>query len=339
MASKGQLRGALLEEVILILLRGSGYVPVVSVGQDPTLKTCSAGLQVRGRGADHQIDAIADFSVSQPFTNPQRLLVEAKAYDVGRNIGLDVVRNAIGVLKDVSEFWRVDAQSPKGRTRYSYRAAVFSTSGFSSPAQEYAYAQDVHLLPLARSAHFKPVLAALWDVSDALADDPTDASIKDLRRQFRRAMSGMGRNVDAMLQPLLTECAAFRTALLGMIANRFPVFLIPERLEALEELPERTEIRIHFDADGWYLGPVGDERLFTFDLPDELLELYAESGQLSREAAANMKGDLFQTITAFHVQNGRPRIITMELDGGWLQRLKERIQTERKEANRNQEDA
>lgn len=56
---------------------------------------------VKGRGGEHQIDAIADFIVHQPFSYPQRLLVEAKCYS--NKVRLPVIRNAAGVLKDVNE--------------------------------------------------------------------------------------------------------------------------------------------------------------------------------------------------------------------------------------------
>ena len=75
-----QLRGALLEEAILPLLQHSGYAVVVQPDGDPTLQPGKAGLEVVGRGAWHQIDAIADFKLTPPFSNPHRLLIEAKFY-------------------------------------------------------------------------------------------------------------------------------------------------------------------------------------------------------------------------------------------------------------------
>ena len=331
MASKGQLRGALLEEVILILLRGSGYIPVTEKGEDPTLSRSGAGLQVRGRGANHQIDAIADFSIPQPFSNPQRLLVEAKAYE-SDSVDLAVVRNAVGILKDVSEYWRVEDRKLAGKTRYHYQAAIFSASGFSSNAQKYAYAQDIHLLPLARSAHFSPVLNALSQVSDALVDDPTAGRIGDLRQQLRSVLSGGLVEPDTALGPLLEACEDFSFALLGMIAHRFPIFLVPKGPALLDDLPSRVMIRIHFNEEGWFLGPDGDEYLFSFDLPDQLFEQYADSGQLSREAAADMKGEHFQTIRAFHIlRNGQPRVVTFELDREWLETIREQTRANREE--------
>src|SRR5699024_7018764 len=125
----------------------SGYRTVTNIGSDPTLGRSSAGLTVNGRGSKHQIDAIADLSISHPFGNPQRLLVEAKAYADNRSIGLPIIRNTVGVLKDVSEYWVSQLRNNPAVQRYHYQAAIFSTSDFTSPAQDYAYAHDVYLLP------------------------------------------------------------------------------------------------------------------------------------------------------------------------------------------------
>ena len=97
MATIPQTRGMILEEVLLYLLRKSGYRTVEQIGSDPTLTTHSAGLAVRGRGGIHQIDAIADFNVCPPFSNSQRLLIEAKYYS--RTPGIEVVRNAVECIK------------------------------------------------------------------------------------------------------------------------------------------------------------------------------------------------------------------------------------------------
>jgi hypothetical protein len=135
MIKPGQIRGMLLEEAVLHLLRRSGYRTIDVPGTDPTLCNVGAGLAVRGRGSEHQIDAIADFVVHQPFSNPQRLLVESKCYGSLYKVGIEVVRNAIGVLKDTSEFWVVGPGPIAGRRRYHYQYAIFSASPFSSGAQ------------------------------------------------------------------------------------------------------------------------------------------------------------------------------------------------------------
>ncbi len=46
MATIPQIRGMLLEEAVLHLLRSSGYIPVLKAGTDPTLHDGSAGLEI-----------------------------------------------------------------------------------------------------------------------------------------------------------------------------------------------------------------------------------------------------------------------------------------------------
>jgi hypothetical protein len=155
-------RGMLFEEAVLHLLRISGYTPVLARNGDPTLDdTQPAGIAVIGRGARHQIDAIADYRIGQPFSHPQRLLVEGKCY-TNKNIELHVVRNSVGILKDVSEYWATADGIPKNHRRYHYQKAIFSATPFTAPAQRYAFAHDLYLFPIARSEYFKRVRDAIF---------------------------------------------------------------------------------------------------------------------------------------------------------------------------------
>lgn len=145
MPTAGQIRGMLLEEILLQLLRTSGYVPVEKAGLDSTLNDGPSGLEVHGRGTDHQIDAIADYRLTHPFGYRQRLFVEAKCSE--SPCGVEVIRNAIGVVKDVSEYWRNGDHE-----RFHYHYAVFSASGFTSRAQDCALSSWVAKIVQRRSS-------------------------------------------------------------------------------------------------------------------------------------------------------------------------------------------
>ena len=138
----------------------------MSRGSDPTLLFGPAGLKVRGRGSDHQIDAISDFQAPAPFSHPQRLLIEAKCLDPEVRVGLRVVREAVGILKDVGEFWMVTGgEIPK--QRYHYQYAIFSATGYTLEAQRFAFAQDIYLIPLGASRFLEPAIQALRNVRSA----------------------------------------------------------------------------------------------------------------------------------------------------------------------------
>jgi hypothetical protein len=140
------LAGYLLEELLASLIQSAGYRLLTDCAQDPDeLRTGRNGdLLVRGRGGNHQADVLGEFMFVPAFSQPVRLFVEAKARN--RATGLPAVRNAVGTIIDVNEAWMVDYFT--NRTRRHYRYALFSTSGFSSPAQDYALAHQISLVDL-----------------------------------------------------------------------------------------------------------------------------------------------------------------------------------------------
>lgn len=330
MATPHQVRGALLEEVALWLLEFAGYRTVAIAGRDPTLRAGHAGLEVRGRGTSHQIDAIADFTIGQPFTNPQRLLVEAKAYDQGRTIGIQDVRNAVGVLKDVGEFWT----GAPSRRRYHYQYAIFSLTPFTKGAQRYAFAQDVYLVPLAASHYFAPIAAGLRAAVDGMAprgDRQVDLPLHDLRRSLRQALRERLEVPDlaeesGWLAPLLASIRRVGSSLMGVAGRAFPLFLVPRQPHIIEGLAANISVRIRRQQGMWYLQPAdGGEFLFSFDLPTELFTLYAERGVLSRERAVDMKAEHLSEIQALYASQGQARLLTFRLDQEWLRGVREQI--------------
>jgi hypothetical protein len=136
--------GLLLQESLAWLLRFSGYRLLVHEGQDPVLVSDSNTLQIRGRGALHQVDVLGEFVFTPAFSMPVRLFLEAKYYQ-GR-CGLEIVRNAHGVVHDVNEKFMTRARTGRGST--SSIRALFSAGGFTSDAQKYALAHQISLVDL-----------------------------------------------------------------------------------------------------------------------------------------------------------------------------------------------
>ncbi|MCW6003773.1 restriction endonuclease [Micromonospora sp. CPCC 205371] len=155
MAKIEQVRGYLLEESLAWLLRNSGYELITSVSpSDPWLVMGAAGLAVRGRGAEHQADVLGEYVFTPPFSLPIRMFVEAKFY--ADPVGLDTVRNAWATVSDINEF-DVGAH-PHARYRYVY--ALFSASGFTTPAQRFAATHQISLIDLSLEA-YRPMLDAV----------------------------------------------------------------------------------------------------------------------------------------------------------------------------------
>jgi hypothetical protein len=140
------LGGYLLEEALAWVLHDVGYRLLVYKSQDPDeLEDGSNGLCVKGRGAEHQVDVLGEFTFTPPFSLPIRLFLEAKF--ASHACRLHVVRNAHGVIHDINEnFGRASGGSSRKRYRYEY--ALFSTSGFTKDARDFANAQQIYLVDL-----------------------------------------------------------------------------------------------------------------------------------------------------------------------------------------------
>jgi hypothetical protein len=341
MATISQIRGMLLEEALLYLLQLSGYRTVGEAGRDPTLHDGSSGLQVLGRGGKHQIDAIANFIVAHPFSHPQRLLVEAKCYAYDRNhVGIEVIRNAVGVLKDVGEYW-VSRGGVPPKARYHYQYALFSATGYTSDAERYAYAQDIYLIPLAKSKFFKPIIDSIRKVNyqafEAESANDIKVNMTRLRQAIRRRLkdsriSDLSQIVDKaeaknFLEYFCRACRELKGAVLAMIAKQFPVFLVPNpEIELDQFLRDLHRVHIYWDNEAWYLYSVSnDTKLFSFDLPPELFELYAEQGVLSETLALDLNRDFLSEIQATVMLGERIRIVTFKLDKDWLEGLCRRL--------------
>ncbi len=159
------LRGHVLEELLARLLQDSGYRLLVRAEQDPeALQDSGRGLLVRGRGTTHQVDVLGELDQPLPFSLPLRLFAEAK-YRNGAT-GVDAVRNAYGTIRDVNEHYGTHSPGTYRipMRRYQYQYSLFSVSGFTKPAQEYALAQQISLIDLS-----DPGFEALRRAADSIA--------------------------------------------------------------------------------------------------------------------------------------------------------------------------
>ena len=151
MASVASTRGYILEEVLAKLIKNAGYDLIAHSSEPENLKRGAHGLQVRGRGAWHQVDALGQFRWTPPFNFPIRLFLEAK-FRAAR-IGVDLVRQAIGITSDINQ--RINAIEaapgsapvvPVMAYRYSY--ALASSAGFTREAASLGLAHQMSLIDL-----------------------------------------------------------------------------------------------------------------------------------------------------------------------------------------------
>jgi hypothetical protein len=334
MANFSSLRGMLLEEAILYLLRVSGYKTIESADGDETLENHVAGLAVKGRGGKHQIDAIADFKVTPPFSYPQRLLLEAKCYN--RPIGIDVTRNAFGVLRDVEEHW-VPSAAAILKKRFHYQYAIASINGFSEDAQQYAYAHDLYLLALERASYFQPIADAINAFSDNNQNRihlPRNRRwLHNLRIIVRGRLRGVFREYQdefseellEMLDRFYNACSQVERGVIALLNGRFPVMLIPSQNIQLDELQEqRVRIYRGNEERGWFIRTTNGRTLFSFDVPQAMFNLYAVGGELTRERALDLKTENMDIMQLIITIDNRIRIINLRLDEEWINQLRQR---------------
>ena len=338
-------RGAILEEVILCLLERLGF-RIVDAGEEGT-KLGTAGLEVPGRGELHQIDAFAAFDFTPPFVYPLRLLFEAKCYSGDRPVGIEVVRNAVGVLKDISENYfssppqREDAYAVK-MPRFNFVSAIFSTSGYTDNAQRYAVAHQIFLVQYRNNFLFEPISQALLSLTENDFKKPYrkgETATMKVRQFLRSKLKGENPNeVPFSQQGLLKfqnitgSLAKIHGSYFGMLQGRWPIHLLSARTLPTRVFAGRDNIacRVYGRVGNtWSFVPLnGNEASpdwfrLEFDLPDEIARL-VQDARGDRQEIARLKMEHFSFIALSGMIGGVRRQIRLELDEAWITQYLER---------------
>jgi hypothetical protein len=348
MANISQIRGALLEEAVLFLLEKVGYETIdVNPGiPDNSLRAGQSGLEVRGRGSWHQIDALAFFTSSPAFMYPLRLMVEAKCYQEQRPVGIDVARNAVGVLKDISENYFI-LHNPGGTEiqipRFNYHSAIFSTSGFTRGAAEYALAHQVFLIQYENVPAIKPLIDEIMRFDESCVTEVGKRAIAEVRKRYRLAIKGQAADADngqfitdhgiALIEEALVDTLQrVRGSYFGMLQGRWPLHLLttePLPPEAFQQ--DIVSCRVVGDETGeWKFTPIGfDENQrgwfeLEFKLPKEIAFFVSQNWE-DRIAVANIKQQHFSYIYLSGVIGGIRRSVRLEMDREWIDRYVERV--------------
>lgn len=343
MANISQARGALLEEAILFLLEKVGYETIDQHSSilDDSLRAGSSGLDVRGRGAWHQIDALASFRSSPAFMYPLRLMVEAKCYQAGRPVGIEVARNSVGVLKDISENYftmqsrgGISSQAP----RFNYHAAIFSTSGYTSGAIAYAVAHQIFLIQYENVQVIQPLIDAIMDFDEGCITNYGKRALSEVREIYRsalhdrvyplstpRSVTEEGR--DLIESSIIEAVRNIRGSYFGMLQGRWPLHLLTENeLPASAFRSDIVRCRITgYENGNWKFTPLNtrpdSDNWFElqFSLPEDIAKMVRDNFG-DREAVANIKQQHFSYIDLSGVIGGIRRNIRLELDQEWIAR-------------------
>ena len=70
---------------------------------------------------------------------------------------------------------------------------------------------------------------------------------------------------------------------------------------------------------------INGERIFSFDLPEELLRIYSENGMMDAEQTWDLKQQFLKRIQLVHVDANGPRIFWLELHQEWQAQVEARL--------------
>ena len=341
---KETLRGYILEEVVARLIRNAGYRLLVNPNQDlDSLSWERHGLVVHGRGAKHQADVLGQLSWIPAFTYPLRLSVEAKFRS--QRTGLPILRDAVGKLLDVNQYnipRAIQAGVPLHQ-KYQYVSAIFSTSGFTEPAVDMAFAHGISLIDLG-TPNFDAVRQAVDASANSLVErfsgpEPDEETrrgdfIRNLRYALRQGLhttTGELLEQNGELQAAITESieqtlTATNQAnelFVGMANGPFMLALQPDNPDDfLEYARENPTHAIHIswsraDNDGrtWRLWPLNQPDVYrlSFNLPETLSE-WIFSAENVTQAALNVKEQFFSDIMIYRKDPDRDLLIRLQFD-------------------------
>lgn len=326
------MRGYLLEEALAWLLRGTAYELLVSARQDPVeLVPQGSELRVRGRGTTHQVDVLGEFAFTPAFSLPVRLFLEAKYY--ATPCRLEVVRNAYGVIHDVNQNYMTDPNISRPRRRFQYCYALFSTSGFSTDAQDFALAHQISLVDLSGESFGwlrRAVGKATSKLRNAAAYHAVDTFPVAWTRRMLREL--LGTATPDLLPDVPTNAPLFRAAAEPILQTFVDVLRQHANLELLLGFPAAPfivplattdkasflgyakdnpshPVRLRRTGEGehaeWTANPAEnpDSYQLTFTLPQRLEKWISEYEEHERRRIRKVKADFLSAIMVYYVEH------------------------------------
>ncbi|MBK8943670.1 MAG: hypothetical protein IPM32_00225 [Ignavibacteriae bacterium] len=335
-----QIRGALLEELILKLLDNVGYETINSSGDG--IRNSHSGIEVCGRGEWHQIDALASLTYTPAFMYPLRLLLEAKCYKHNRSVGIEIPRNALGVLKDIQEnyfTYRTGTDSELQVQRFNYHSAIFSTSNYTLGAQRFSIAHQIFLITYEYVPIMQPISDTLLSLEEVdFINIENIESIKVLRNDFASIIANQNQYSEifsesgrSKVDEIKNNFNRINGSYFGMLQGRYPLHLISERSLPANLFAETDEIKCKiysYDRSSWYFSPSfinsnsPDYFKLEFNLPKEIVHVLDELND--RTEIANIKRERFSFIHISGKIGGIQRMIKLKLDEDWLSNFLER---------------
>lgn len=325
---KSQARGYLLEIVLSKLIEINGY-DVIRREDGREIVEKSNGLNLRGRGGFHQFDTLGKFRITPPFVYPLRLFVEAKFYSK-KAVGIDKVRMGVGILEDVNtNYSTVEMNNEElAIERYQYHYAIFSTSGFTEPAQRFAIAHKIHLIDLSGDEYkriidfIKQIVDKLDDITNGGADSIPDDKFLDFKESFADLILHGQNGINGYHQEIVSLVEELRSE----IDNRFiylatidsphiiPLFSNSEFNEELRRNPyQKVAITWRENQPNQWNITCENNIVVRFTLPDLLQKYMISDVNLMEENAICIKEHKIKKFVFIaYLDNRNPTLCTLE---------------------------
>lgn len=337
---RGMVRGYLFEAALRVLLERSGFKMVRpeadNVGR--VRLTRANFLEIKGRGAWHQIDCPFDYGGFIPFLYPVRLIGEAKFLQT--EVQKSAVRSFIGVMRDIQENYFVDdsLSGPMLRGRRLELGVFFAANGFTQEAERLAYAHGIRTVSYRNNRALAGIKALILLLEERYikASVFSDNGWREFLPAFEEMLRGsfetvhfaerfLGMEAAGDLEQLVTALWALKTSFLastdsGVLLHFLSEETFPEEL--FSEL-DTAVCRVHYVREDmesqFYLEFAGDgkKRRFYFAPPESLhgAALYGNEAADGRTEAK-----------VLHTQvmiKGLRRSLDIRMDQDWLEAQKE----------------
>ncbi len=330
------MQGYILEEILAYLIRNSGYRLLVDRSQDPReLDNRGNGLVVNGRGAVHQVDVLGQLEWVPAFTFPLRLFVEAKFRS--DKMGIGFVRNAVGLLLDINENYSQIRERKLLLQKYQYVYALFSTSGFTKPAQDMALAHQISIIDLS-GEDYRKLTTSIAHAATLILSDETDLPanvVLKVRYALRSALHTQPAGVQfgneintSVLQQLsgaIQSAKEYGELFIAMANGPYMLLLYSQNPESFltycTEHPTH-KVAIHWPRAQapWEISPAHDSEAYklSFNLPprlsDWVFETNREATKEAKARALDLKQEFFSNITVYHRGADRDQLFRLEFD-------------------------
>ncbi len=328
---KGQFQGELFELLILKLLKMSDYEVVdVSKHKDRIRQKRKNFIEIKGRGAWHQIDAPCDYKDKIPFIYPLRLLGEVKFFSkTASSSGFatkEHIRELIGILKDISENYTVSSKLTKEmiENRRTEIGVFFSANGFNEEAEKLAYAHDVRTISYENNEMvraYKDIIEHICNLEFASRADISTRRVNHIKKRFNDCIvssSHLSSNGHYPYHAIKDSfIASTKTGYLFHFLgnNEFP--------NALFQAKDAIECKIFYDESEngerfFYLTMNGENNnKYYFSAPKFLSEK-----SLFGNDMLDIKSDVFAELYFNKKINNLKRSLVLKIDTEWLKSIR-----------------